>query len=387
MKRLEVILKISERCNIDCTYCYFFNGPDDSYKLHSKSISAKTVEKVAAFLARGLKELGVLYLQIILHGGEPLLMSKIAFVHMCEIFQRSLSPLTRLEFCLQTNAILIDEDWIDIFSRFDIKVSTSLDGPQIINDKNRIHFNGKGTYQETIKGVSHLRKAQEKGKIEPYGVICVINPQESANIIYHHFVNELGLNSMEFLLPDETHDTYNAENTGLYASFLITLFDNWFLNDDPKIQIRILNSIVSLFLGGKSYVSGFGTNNANAFTISSDGHLSPDDILRSSGNIINTGFDVENVQLADLTSHLDNLIQKNITENLSNECKSCCWFAVCGGTHPVHRYSNKNGFSNKSVFCEDLMTFYAHVATTLLKKGLSLKELISNLKIETSLVV
>ena len=31
---VEVILKTAERCNLNCSYCYFFHGGDDSYKKH-----------------------------------------------------------------------------------------------------------------------------------------------------------------------------------------------------------------------------------------------------------------------------------------------------------------------------------------------------------------
>jgi len=35
-KTIEVVLKLTERCNIDCTYCYVFNKGDESYKKHPK---------------------------------------------------------------------------------------------------------------------------------------------------------------------------------------------------------------------------------------------------------------------------------------------------------------------------------------------------------------
>ncbi|HEV2739171.1 MAG TPA: hypothetical protein VGU66_11380, partial [Candidatus Elarobacter sp.] len=36
---LSVVLKVAERCNLACPYCYFFFGGDDSYLLHPAFIS------------------------------------------------------------------------------------------------------------------------------------------------------------------------------------------------------------------------------------------------------------------------------------------------------------------------------------------------------------
>ena len=52
-KDLHIILKISERCNLACTYCYFFEGGDDSWKKHTPIIKYVTLEKLTAFIAEG----------------------------------------------------------------------------------------------------------------------------------------------------------------------------------------------------------------------------------------------------------------------------------------------------------------------------------------------
>lgn len=72
ISRLEVVLKIVERCNIDCTYCYFFNGQDESFKKHPKSISKNTVNQVSVFLKAAIDDLHIDEIMIIFHGGEPM---------------------------------------------------------------------------------------------------------------------------------------------------------------------------------------------------------------------------------------------------------------------------------------------------------------------------
>ncbi len=382
MDKLEVILKVAERCNINCTYCYVFNGQDDSFKYHSKHINVDTVYSLALFLREACLLNSIKVIQIDYHGGEPLLIGKSNFSNYCEIFQNQLHDITKLVFCLQTNATLIDREWVDIFEYFDVKVSTSLDGPKYINDIGRVGFKGEGTYDQTLKGLKLLQEAHNRGKIDPVGVICVINPSIDASVIYNHFVHELKLELLEFLLPDQTHDTFNIQNRGTYSKYLIELFNNWVKDDNPKIKIRILNSAISLLLGGKSYVIGFGNDLGEAITISSDGDISPDDILRSTGtNIMNTGLKVNVNTFYDYQKFHFSSLTNTINKTINNECTNCCWYKACGATHPIHRFSKLDGFSNKSVYCDDMKFYFAHISKFLLSKGLPLELLIKNLSI------
>jgi hypothetical protein len=38
-RHVEVVLKVAERCNIDCTYCYMFNKGDESFRRKPKQLS------------------------------------------------------------------------------------------------------------------------------------------------------------------------------------------------------------------------------------------------------------------------------------------------------------------------------------------------------------
>lgn len=383
MDKLEVILKVAERCNINCTYCYVFNGQDDSYKYHSKQIKVDTVESLALFLKDTCSLNAIQIIQIDYHGGEPLLIGKTKFREYCKIFQNHLSDIVEVVFCLQTNAMLIDNDWIDIFEDFNVKVSTSLDGPKHINDIGRIDFKGKGTYEQTLKGLKLLQEAYSKGRIDSVGVICVINPSINASEIYSHFVHELKLDLLEFLLPDETHDSFDFQNKGAYSKYLIDLFENWVNDDNPNIKIRILNSAISLLLGGKSYVVGFGNDTGSAITVSSDGDVSPDDILRSTGtDIMKTGLVVGKNTFNDYQKFYSSSIAKKISNSINKECINCCWYKACGSTHPIHRFSKENGFSNRSVYCEDMKSYFVHISKYLLTKGLPFETLTENLAIE-----
>ena len=83
-KSLTVIVKTVERCNLNCSYCYFFNGLDKSYKKRPKFISKLTIDNLIMFLDNAIKIHGVDDLVIGLHGGEPLMQPKSDFIYFVE---------------------------------------------------------------------------------------------------------------------------------------------------------------------------------------------------------------------------------------------------------------------------------------------------------------
>ena len=58
-KEISCVYKIVERCNINCTYCYFFYGGDESYKEHPPYASFDVTQAFADFLRQGCIDLGI----------------------------------------------------------------------------------------------------------------------------------------------------------------------------------------------------------------------------------------------------------------------------------------------------------------------------------------
>ena len=80
IKNLEIILKLSERCNLYCTYCYFFNRGDQSYKDNPPVISQFTIESLILFIKNACVQYPLKKVIFDFHGGEPLLMKKPIFI-------------------------------------------------------------------------------------------------------------------------------------------------------------------------------------------------------------------------------------------------------------------------------------------------------------------
>lgn len=375
---MSVVLKTVERCNINCTYCYFFNSKDDGYKFHPPYVSKNIIEKTAHFLKQGAHDLEADNVAIIFHGGEPLMQKIDKFEEMCEIFNNTLHN-KKVEFALQTNAMLINDKWIAILHKYNVSIGVSIDGPEEYHDKYRLDKKGKGTHAIVEKKIKELQASPLAKNI---GALTVINPEFDAKTIYRYFVDELHFKNMDFLPMDCNYDIKAPFSMDKIAKFWCELFVEWVKDSNSEIKVRFINSIINLFKGQKSYIYGTNVMPEEAIpviTIASNGELSPTDELGSTNlNLMRT----TNIEKTTLAEFVNSNVFKDLNHALYNapsECKKCCWEKICGGGGIVNRYSSMNGFNNPSIYCSALKQLYTLIASTLLSLGYSKDLLYSTL--------
>jgi uncharacterized protein len=372
MDELFVILKTAERCNLACSYCYFFFGGDESYKTHSPIISQKTIHDISIFLQKGVDELKIKKVNLYFHGGEPLLQKKKHFDEMCNIFKKNIS--CELLLGVQTNGVLVDEEWLTLFKKHKVGVGVSIDGPKEINDIYRVDHKGRGSYDRIKNGLDLLKKNLN----DRVAVLCVMNSKTSGKDSYYHLVYELGLTHMDFLFPDNHYENSNFETNEAIGTYICDVFDAWVHDNNDKIHIRFFSSLISRLLGRSSYYINFGPfqEKVGAISISSDGHLGPDDTLKA------TSFDLAQADKTIYDLSLRDFLKEPIfgylrraKTNLPSLCKGCIWSKICCGGEPVNRYKNETIFDNPSVYCSSLKRIYEKVSSHLLKNGLDVTKL------------
>lgn len=384
VKYLEVILKTAERCNLNCSYCYFFNLSDQSYKSHPAFVHQNTIQDLIQFLKRSKEACPNLeHVRIDFHGGEPMLQPKHQFDAMCQNLKEALQGYFELHFCMQTNATLVNPEWIKLLEKHRVSVSISLDGPEAIHDEFRVDHRGQGSYKKTIQGLELLQRADINGIV---GVLCVINPAHDPALLCRHFIHDLGIKFMDFLIPDYTHDSFPFHKYKVeeYGNYLCTLFDVWVAEDDPSVTIRFLSSIVAVMLGKPPMLYGIGAAEKGhaVITISSNGDVGPADPLRNTDPTLMSRLgSIKNLDLAQI---LDSPFIRNLNvslDTLPEGCRTCCWQHQCRGGDSLSRYSKKTQFENPSVFCSALKMIYAKVAQHLLRNGENAETILKHLKI------
>jgi uncharacterized protein len=348
-----VLVKLASRCNIACTYCYWFRDADVY-----KKPAVLTDEVEDAFCQRleeHISQNGLQSFMLVFHGGEPLLFPKRRFVAL----QEKLNGIEERTGCLIergvcTNAILIDQEWAEIFVEYEIGISVSVDGPPDIHDANRIDFKGKGTHAETIRGIEILRAAG----IEP-GLISVCNPATDPERIIAYVVDELGISHFDILPPDATH----LDNPPEIGSYFIKLFDVWFDRYAERgVRIGTLDAMIQGLVGQAAVSETIGLGPTEVVTLMTDGSLEPLDVLRIVGDG-STRTD---------SSVLANALQAvqqdprwraayDASTQLAEVCKACEFVDACGGGHLAQRWSTERGFDNPSVYCDSWKRIFTHI--------------------------
>lgn len=378
----EIILKVVERCNLNCSYCYFFNLEDKNFKKHPAFISIETVRDICQFLKNSKESCPKLSkIRIDIHGGEPMLQPKHQFDAMCSMFRKELSDQYELQLGMQTNGTLISESWIELLKKHNVSVGISLDGPKEINDRFRVDHRGKGSYDKVIQG---LKLLQQRG-FKP-GILSVLNPSYDPLLLYNHFVHELGIRFLDFLLPDFTHDTFalSGSTSEEYGEWLCKIFDIWTKEDNPDVQIRFLYTSLTALMGyiPALFLGGTPIENYGAATISSNGLVGPEDTLRNTNPAIMEELGhIKNYTVSTLmNSSVFQRLHKSLLQ-IPKACEECSWQSLCRGGKALNRYSHSSGFNHPSIYCNGLKIFYEKIASYLLNNGVPENVLLKSLKI------
>lgn len=370
------LFKIVSRCNLNCNYCFVYNMADQSWRLRPRLMDFQVVSQALMRIREHVLEYGLKTVTIVLHGGEPLLAGVDYLREFIGLTKRMLCDISEVRFGIQTNGTLFKQEIAELFLEHRVKVGFSLDGDQDANDQHRVYHNGKGSYDDVRAGLSVIQNPRYASLL---GIIlCVVNLKADPLSVYHHLL-ELNPPTIDFLLP---HGNWTEPPPGKnilssdapYADWLIPIFDEWYFERPKRLKIRFFEEIINMVLGGRSGLESIGTSPVNLLVIETDGTLEGVDSLKStfegaaklSMNVFDNGFSEALMQ--------PSIVARQIgIEALPDSCQNCKWHRICGAGYYPHRFDERTGFRNPSVYCTDLMKLIQHIYTTLYNDLLRMK--------------
>ncbi|MDI4643527.1 radical SAM protein [Cohnella hashimotonis] len=351
------IIKVTSRCNLNCSYCYMFNKGDTTFQSKPKIMLRETAILALNKIYSYSMKHKISEIDVVLHGGEPLLSGKEWVSWFLEKSEELKPANLRVAYCIQTNGTLLDNEWISIFKSRSVNIGISLDGEREIHDQNRIDHNGNGSYEKVTKGIDLLLKSGYK----KWGVLVVADPEISGEDVYNHLL-DLGVKNMDFLWPSYNHDNPPKKSEKSLAEYYISVFKAWYSDKNVEINIRWFSNVIRLLLSGNSRLDCVGPVPLNQVVIETDGSIEPADMLRTCRD------GLTRLSLNVLENNIDELIQTDLFQKcLQNQellplnCKSCSIYKVCGGGYMADRWKTETGFSNSSVHCADLYDVITYI--------------------------
>jgi uncharacterized protein len=351
----ELVLKVHQRCNLACDYCYVYELADHSWRERPRTMPDEVRDAALTRFAGHARRHSLPGVRIVLHGGEPLLYGPARLAELTDRARELFPDDCRVEFGMQSNGVLLDEATVAMLIEHGIRVGVSVDGTAADHDRHRRTPGGRGSFAAVARGIDLLRRPE--GRAAYAGLLCVVDATTDPLAVYDQLTG-FDPPAIDLLLP---HLNWDSPPAAPVAGWLITLFDRWYEERSP-VRVRLFDDVVSLVLGGASRSEQIGLSPSGVLVVESDGAIEQVDALKSAyEGACATGLNVLHDEF-DAAFDDPGIVARQIGRAaLSDECLSCPAVAFCGGGHYAHRYRRDAGFRFPSVYCADLFAFTRHV--------------------------
>jgi uncharacterized protein len=359
----QVVLKVHSRCDLACDHCYVYEAADQSWRGRPLVIADHVVSQAAERIAEHVAARDLPEVQVVLHGGEPLLAGRNRLRRIITELHRALAGTCRLDVRIHTNGVQLSRDFCELFAECQVKVGISIDGDRLANDRHRRYADGRSSYDKVIRAITLLQS-------DPFrhlyaGLLCTIDVTNDPLVVYESLM-ALHPPRVDFLLPHATWDHPPARRPGAdheYADWLTAIYDRW-IEDGCPAEIRTFDSIISTLRGGDSLTEALGLGPAGLVVIETDGSYEQVDSLKVAyEGAPETGMNVFSHSFDMVAQHPGIAAREQGIAGLCQKCQNCPVVRSCGGGLYTHRYrGDGSGFANPSVYCADLLTLITHMS-------------------------
>jgi uncharacterized protein len=277
----DVVVKVHQRCNLACDYCYVYELRDRSWRHRPAVMGPAVVRAAARAIADHVARHDLRAIRVILHGGEPLLVGRERLLEIVSDLRNAVPLSCRLKVGLQTNGLLLDEEMLQALADHGIGVGVSLDGPAAVNDRHRRHADGRGSYDTVARALRLL--GTDRFRSAFVGVLCTIEPSGDPVACYETLLR-FRPPSLDFLLPHANWSSpppQHSISVTPYGDWMVAVFDRWYGAATKETSVRLFESIISLVCGGPSRSEQVGLSPVGVLVIESDGAIEQVDALKS----------------------------------------------------------------------------------------------------------
>jgi uncharacterized protein len=346
-----IIKPVDGMCDLSCSYCYTSGLKNN---INKNRMSLETLKATIDFFCNDQDDI-----EFIWHGGEPLL-AGLEFYRKVIQFQLPWKQKGKnITNFIQTNATLITPEWVEFFAKNKFYIGVSLDGPKEFHDQCRYYPNNKGSYDDVMKGINLLRQAKIFN-----GVICGIS---SVNVnfsekLFNFFINE-NIKKLKFTRIKNIGSCKDISSLVIsptqFTDFMINIFDLWLKLDDPEVEIRDIDSVVNLILGGNKRECIYMGQCDRFVTVYSDGSIYACDSFPKIdavkfGSVFDNPTTIRsNLQL----QHFRDLLEKR-----QDFCRrNCSWYFICKGGCAKDFYGQLDAIEPLSEMCENSQRYFEYV--------------------------
>ncbi len=362
------------RCNLRCDYCFFLEK-EGLYPGSDFRMSDEVMEACIGQTAHGQR---VPQVTLAWQGGEPTLMGLDFFRRARDAEARLVPAGMTVERTLQTNGVLLDDEWAAFLAENHYLVGLSLDGPREVHDAYRHDAGGHPVFDRVLAAARLLQKHGVE-----FNVLCTVNAANAGRPleVYRFFRDELGARFIQLIpiveveeppswagawghgaqYPAPTSGTVSARSVQpqAYGQFLTAVFDEWVRRDVGEVFVQFFDGVLA------AYVRGFSSLCVLQPTCGEGVALEHTGDLYSCDHFVDPRYLLGNILEAPVgelvRSERQLAFGRAKQETLPAFCRACAYLFACHGECPKNRLLvTPDGEPGLNWLCAGLKEFFAH---------------------------
>jgi len=367
-------------CNLDCSYCFFLSKemlyPGSRFRMAEELLEQYLRQLIEAHARSPV-------VTVAWQGGEPTLMGVEFFRRSVELAEGLLRPGQQVEYTIQTNATLLDEEWASFFKEHDFLVGVSIDGPRELHDAYRVNKGGKGSFDQVIAGLEQLKRADVQWNA--LTTIHAANAGHGAEV-YRFLRDECGARFVQFIPIIERVAEADGEGTvpwsswrdrplyvqrgervtgrsvtaEQYGRFLIDVFEDWVRRDVGKVYVQMFDVALANWVGEPPSLCIHSETCGLALALEHTGDL------YSCDHFVEPAYKLGNIKETPMLELVASQRQRKFgldkRDTLPRYCLECDVRFACHGGCPKDRFiRTPDGEPGLNYLCAGYKAFFHHV--------------------------
>ncbi|MFZ6042415.1 anaerobic sulfatase maturase [Vibrio natriegens] len=382
-RRFHVMAKPGgAKCNIDCQYCFYLHKENLLHQPKQPKMDDETLE---AFVKSYIESQDGEEIVFSWQGGEPTLLGLDYFRKVVELQKKYKPSGIRIENDLQTNGILLNDEWCEFLLANNFLVGLSIDGPEELHDKYRKTRSGKPTFHLVMKAVEKLQRHGVR-----FNALVTVNrhnvkyPVE----IYRFLTRELGVTYIQLAPVVEANDFHTTApqfwneqmipvmgselakpghpmsvvtdwsvDPDDWGKFLSEMFVEWVNNDLGRVLVNLFETAVAQVMGKPAQLCITSEFCGKGLAIEHNGDV------YSCDHYVYPEYKLSNIHEHSLNEMAFSTRQFSFgmakRDSLPDYCKKCPYLKYCWGECPKNRLiKTPDGEEGLNYLCSGIRRFF-----------------------------
>jgi len=344
-------------CNLGCRYCFFLSKKD----LYPGSTFRMSDALLESYIRQYMESQKVPLAIIAWQGGEPTLMGLDFFKRAMDLVRKYRRPGMVIHNTIQTNGILIDEEWCRFFKENNFLVGLSLDGPREIHDAFRVDKAGRPTFDKVFRAAKMLRRHSVD-----FNILTTVHAANGDRPleVYRFMRDEVKAEFIQFIPIVEKDESGRVTDWSVkpeqFGRFLISIFDEWVKKDVGKVFVQIFDASLAAWTGAFQSICIMAQTCGTALALEHNGDLYSCDHFVDKEHLLGNILKENMGRLA--SSEKQRRFGLIKLDSLPRFCLKCEVRFACNGECPKNRFmKTPDGDPGLNYLCAGYREFFRHI--------------------------